>query len=582
MTRSRVLAAVPAAMLFVLALALRLHQQHDALLYPDGYQYLLMARGIGEHLQPTTVLGPGGDVFTPNPDAAAKPLFPIVVATVHLVGISWLEAARLVTAVAGAWVVTALALLVTRLSGSTTAGVAAGLVVLASPSLALWSGFSGPDPLAQALVLTSALAFADGRSRLGGLLVGLAIAARPEAAAVAIAAGIVALRSATARRQLRRAAPLAIVGAALPVAVIQSPVTLPDSRFLALVPAFAAVAVIVTLLPDRALGYAVLGGLVLAGLVVATRAGAAEVWRTDWPLLVLAALGCIVLLFDKHRRATAMAALGAVLLLGAVYVLKNPTLARYFSLLLPAAALLAGAAAASLPRRTRPVALGAIAGAAAIGFAHPVPGSRDHEMFPVLAKEVSRHLQANALVTAAPDAYGFWLPTHPVRTMRLGAQGAVLLDAAQRVFEPELTADGSVLARIEADIAFAGPDLEIDAGPAVLVAGEVVADNAVHSGAASSDAAAARHRSGGGASALPATRSGGCAPEESGALLLRNTSSRHAIGLGCLGSYRPSSPPPGNAIAVTSPNASSRTGWAKTAPFDSSADTVDWRSSHMR
>ena len=83
MTPSRLLAALPAAALFALALALRLHQHHDALMYPDGYQYLLMARGIGEHLEPTTVLGPGGDVFVPNPDAAAKPLFPIVVAAVH-------------------------------------------------------------------------------------------------------------------------------------------------------------------------------------------------------------------------------------------------------------------------------------------------------------------------------------------------------------------------------------------------------------------------------------------------------------------------------------------------------------------
>ena len=50
----------------------------------------------------------------------------------------------------------------------------------------------------------------------------------------------------------------------------------------------------------------------------------------------------------------------------------------------------------------------------------------------------------------------------------------MLLDAAQRVYKPGLTATGDLVARIQGEIAFAGPDLEIDAEPAVLVAGEVV------------------------------------------------------------------------------------------------------------
>jgi hypothetical protein len=170
-----------------------------------------------------------------------------------------------------------------------------------------------------------------------------------------------------------------------------------------------------------------------------------------------------------------MLVLGSVLLLGAVYVLKNPTLARYFSLVLPAAAVLAGAAVASLPRATRPAALGAMAVGATLCFLHPVAGSRDYDMFPVVAQQVAGHLDRTALVTAAPDAYGFWLPTHPVRAMRAGARGAVLLDATQRLYAPGLTATGSVVARIADELAFARPDLEIDAEPAVLVVGEVVA-----------------------------------------------------------------------------------------------------------
>ena len=79
------------------------------------------------------------------------------------------------------------------------------------------------------------------------------------------------------------------------------------------------------------------------------------------------------------------------------------------------------------------------------------------------------------LVTAAPDAYGFWLPDHAVKRMRPGVRGAILLDATQRLYEPRLTADGTVVARLDA-LAFSRPDLEIDADPATLVAGRVVSD----------------------------------------------------------------------------------------------------------
>jgi hypothetical protein len=59
--------------------------------------------------------------------------------------------------------------------------------------------------------------------------------------------------------------------------------------------------------------------------------------------------------------------------------------------------------------------------------------------------------------------------------MRTGVHGAVLLDATQRLYEPRLTAKGRAVARVSDDIAFARPDLEIDAGPAVLVVGRVIA-----------------------------------------------------------------------------------------------------------
>ena len=460
--------------LFALALAVRLGQHHAALLYPDGYQYLLMARGISEDLEPTTELGPHGDRFVPIPDAAVKPFFPLLVAGAHGLGLPWLDAARLVTAVAGAVAVVALALLVAGLSGSMPAGIGAGLLLAASPSVGFWSGFSGPDPVAQALVLCAALAFVHRRPTAGGILTGFAIATRPEVALVAAAAAIVALRRGDTRRDLVRAAPGALLSLSAVFLVLRTPLGLQDRRLLLLgLLALGAVAA-GAFLPPRVLRYLAVaaGGLVVAALL--TQSGPGELWRNDWPLLVLGGLGALLLLRDERRSAVPAVVLAVVLLLGAVYVLKNPTLARYFSLLLPAAAVLAGAAVASLPAPARPAAFAAMVAAAALGFLHPVPGSRDYDVFSIVAERVGPRLESRALVTAAPDAYGFWLPEHTVRAMRPGARGAVLLDAAQRLYEPQLGAEGVVVARVTEEIAFARPNGDIDAASAVLVAGRVV------------------------------------------------------------------------------------------------------------
>ena len=473
--RSSALACMPVG-LFAVAVAVRLAQHHTALLYPDGYQYLLMARGIGEHLQPTTVLGPGGDEFIPSADAGVKPLFPLLVAAVHAVGASWLDAARFVTVAAGALAVTALALLVTKLTGSRLAGLAAGVLLLASPSVAFWSGFSGPDPLAQALVLTAALGFAHRRPRLGGAVTGLAIAARPEIAVVAIAAAVMSLRDPQARNQVRRAGPAAVITAALVYALLRTPVTVSDWRLVGMLPALLIVLGLLMFVPTRWLRTAGLASLGATALVIASRPGPATVWDDDWPLVVVGAAGLFVLLLHRERSVMAAVVMGVVYALGAVYLLKNPTLGRYFALLLPAAALLAGIAVGTLPVRFRALGTGVAAAAAAFGLLHPIPGSRDYDMFPTVAERIAGHLEPREapLITAAPDAYGFWLPERAVLRMRPGARGSILLDATQRLYEPDLGASGSVVARVVDGVAFTRPDLELDARPAVLVAGEVV------------------------------------------------------------------------------------------------------------
>jgi len=476
MSRRALVDYLPPMVLFCVAVAVRLGEHHAALLYPDGYQYLLMARGISEHLQPTTVLGPGGDPFAPNADAALKPLFPLLVAAVHALGVSWLEAARIVTVMASALAVTALALVVAKLSGSRLAGLAAGALLLAAPSVGFWSGFSGPDPVAEALVLVATLAFVHHRPRVGGVLTGLAIATRPEIAVVALAAALVSLRSPPARREVVRAAPIAIVTGALVFLLLRTPLAVPDWQLVWLSPLLLIAVLLLAWAPLTLVRAGAIAGAAVVALAVVTEAGPRDVWRSDWPLLVLGAAGLAILL--RHERGTTVAtlALGVVLLLGAVYVLKNPSLDRYFSLLVPVAALLAGVAAASLPAAARPPAFAAVGLVVLTGFMHPVPGSRDYDVFATVARQVAPTLDSNAapLVTAAPDAYGFWLPDHSVLRMEPGARGAVLLDAAQRSYEPELGASGRVLTRVSDEIAFTRTNGEIDADAAVLVDGKVV------------------------------------------------------------------------------------------------------------
>jgi hypothetical protein len=235
-------------------------------------------------------------------------------------------------------------------------------------------------------------------------------------------------------------------------------------------------ALVVALTPRSLVRFVAVVGVSAIALALFTHAGPLEVWHSDWPLLVLGGVSVTILLRDERGTTVATLALGGVLLLGSVYVLKNPSLDRYFSLLVPAAAFLAGTALASLPRSARPPALAAIGLVALTGFMHPVPGSRNHDVFATVARQVAPRLSADAtpLLTAAPDAYGFWLPKHAVRRMRPGARGAVLLDAAQRSYAPRLSAEGTVLARVSDEIAFTRTNGEIDADPAVLVAGEVI------------------------------------------------------------------------------------------------------------
>jgi hypothetical protein len=470
--------AIASIGLFGVAFAMRLEQHHAALLYPDGYQYLLMARGISEHFGLTTVLGPGGEVFVPNADAAAKPLFPLLVAVAHSFGAGWLSAATVVTSLASASVVVLVFLLTTRLAGAPFAGAAAAVVLLASPSLAFWSGFSGPDPLAQALGLGAALAFVDRRPRVGGALLALAVATRPELVVVGVCAFVVSLPEASRRRASIEGAIAFVPTLAFVLLALRPPFAPPDKGLLCTFGLLVLFALALAFAPVDVLAIGALGTLVVAAVVFSAPAsGLLELWWDDWPLIGAAVVGLAITACNPDRRGPAFGIFAAAVALGAVYWVKNPGLERYFAMLLPIAAVLVGVGAAELVRRRRwsvPLVAAAVVALAAVGSVRPSGGPYDQDVFSATAQKLEPLLSSTApLVTAAPDAYGFWLPEQPVRTMRPGARGLVLLDPAQRSYAPHLTADGKIVARVDTELAFSRPNGEIDLGRAVLVAGRV-------------------------------------------------------------------------------------------------------------
>ena len=465
--------AIAACVTFAGLVALRAAGLHDGLLYPDGYQYLLMARGIAEHFEPVTTLGPGGDVFAPNADAALKPLFPALVAVASLFGASPLDAARGITALAGAAVPLLTGLLALRLGAGRAAAAGAVVVCAFSPTLVHWSGYAGPDPLAQALALGAALALLHRRPVVGGALVGLCMVARVDYAVVALAVFAAALVARSLRREAMGAATSAVVVVAATVVLTRPPIAAPSL--------------------DAIAGGVVLGLLSACLLIVATRVGAVwgaciaiavvaplalldggawtSVARQDWPLIILALTGLALCLREPATRATALRVLALSLPLAALYWVKNPALARYVAQLVPELALLAAVGLGTV-NRARVLVGTAAAGLVAAGVlvsSQPAVGTDGfRELAPVL-----EHAPAGALVTATPDAYGFLLPRRTVHDFRPGAEGLVLVDGAARGLTPGLRVDGKLLRRIEVITGFLRPDGVVDRVPVLLYRGRV-------------------------------------------------------------------------------------------------------------
>ncbi|HWE82251.1 MAG TPA: hypothetical protein VG265_11415, partial [Gaiellaceae bacterium] len=249
--------------LLATALALKGIEARGALLYPDGYQYLLMARGISEHLRPVVQLGRGGELFVPNADAALKPLFPAAVALVHL-GASWATAARLVTVGAGGAAIALCGLVAARLTSSKALGAFAGLVVLLDPTERYWAAFSSPDQLGQALMLGAVLAILTGRHRVGGALAGFALFARPELGLLLLAGAVALLVTAKHRHASLGFLTAALTVIGLVLAVLRPPLQLGLGEVSIAIAGSVAAAAVAVLAPPRAGVAAGIAGLAFA------------------------------------------------------------------------------------------------------------------------------------------------------------------------------------------------------------------------------------------------------------------------------------------------------------------------------
>ncbi len=498
----RVPAAVVWAVVGLVAFALELQGRQRGLLYPDGYDYLLMARGIAEHLTPALALGHGGELWVPSVDASLKPLFPALVAVISAVA-PIRAGADLLTAAAAAATVVLAGVLAGRLTGSRPAAALSAAAALASPALAHWSGFAGPDPLAEALALATALALVERRSLSAGVLGGLCAATRPEWFVVLAAAGLTGLLWSSTRELARRSLTAGAFVMAIVVVVLRPPLALPSGGALLLLGAIAGAvlcdiaAVWASVARRRATIAAAAGLATIAVVALSGRVPAlgALVRGGDWPLLLLGSAG-ILRACANGRGRPALLILATVLLLGAIYVYRNAGLERYLAQLIPAVCVAAGFLVAPGPRsRARAqdvfaagagrwdpliawVAAATVATALLVAATSPRPQLAG-DTFASLSGRLAR-APAGTLVSVAPDAYGFLLPARPERTLRPGERGLILLDAAQRAYAPGLGATGVIIARFSLPDGFTRPDGTLDMGRATLVRGVVTTTPGVH------------------------------------------------------------------------------------------------------
>jgi hypothetical protein len=351
----------------------------------------------------------------------------------------------------------------------------ASTLCLVSAGYAFWSGFAGPDALAQALAFASALALAGRRWKLGGGLAGACIAARPEFALVAAAAAVVAGSRASARRPLALACAGAAISLGVVLIAVRPPLALPEISLLGQAGAAAALAAAAMIAALRSSRAALIVGLLATGTVfVASRPAWSAAFadstllQTDWPLLLIGVGGLLLALAGRASPTQAAGLAVGAALLALVYHAKNPELARYAVVLLPALALGAALGVSELTRaRHRPVTRALFPAAAALALVLAPQPRVGPDPFVEIARQL-RGRSAAPLVTAAPDAYGFLLAPRPVTSLRPGRAGLVLLDGAQRAYAPGTRVEGVAVAKLPSTGFLLRADQPVDRKPALL------------------------------------------------------------------------------------------------------------------
>lgn len=344
-----------------LSLVLRLGNLSPYLVYPDSYTSIVVADTIGRTGAVVANLGAGGLIY-PDFFGWTRPGYPLLVALVHAMGFSLVEAGRGIALAAGVASVPAAAWLgfeVTRRRGGALAAV-----VLASTSFAsvVWSGFVLTETTGNLILLILLAATwhrrrrqpesLDPRDYLTGLLLAVAILIRYEYALLApiilLASGprlspsvrwlnitgsagiILALATlilrpfdpdpAYALSQVTSFIPIAIVG------LVVGTVLLGLGRFVHLAPQRV-----------RVVSLALLASIIAATAVWAPRGypGLITFAQQDGLIVWLGLLGLILMLNRHHTRRTGWLILAGIIVLAAAYFRVNPTMARYGTHLLP-------------------------------------------------------------------------------------------------------------------------------------------------------------------------------------------------------------------------------------------------------
>lgn len=474
-----VLALIALAGAIVRALTLQ-----PGLLIPDGYQYLLMARGIGEHLRPITTLGPAGSEWAPNADAAWKPLYPALIAVGDLVGLTPRASAELWVVLAGGGLCLCAGGVVWRCTRHTIAAAAgAGAIALSEP-LVHWHGFLGPDALAPSLAAGAAERALARRPLAAGALGALAALARPEWGIVVGVLGVGALARTDTRREGARAllAAAGVYGAVM--ALLRPPLAPSSARDVALgILAVAIAGVVFGLAVDPARGrvrtLATGAGLLAlvagAGIAIGQSrlSGLGDLARAE-PVLVAAGIAGAVFLARRPDTRWFATSAGAMLaILGAAYLTKNPDSERYLSMCIPVCAVIAAVAIGHLGAvRARALAAAGLLGALALTSTLLAPERlRGADPGPQIAAALPR--TSTPLIVATPEAISVARPDLSLHPYAAGARGTIISDPISRDFADEFRLDGTITRRIPLVMAVRRRDGALDAQGVVVIEGVV-------------------------------------------------------------------------------------------------------------